>query len=169
MDNVMNAIASVVYGNGIGLNGKLICRNPEDMKRFKDITTGGTVVCGRKTYESFPNGALLNRRNIVFSKDMSFNPDDAEVVRSLDEFKQMINLDNSDDIWVIGGEKIYRLLVPYCTYILLTQNFIYSDFDARFPKLDPTTTLLIYLSGLKHNQYGKFMYEIYKNLDVREL
>lgn len=132
----MNAIVSVTRDWGIGFKGRLLVRNPADMRSFRELTTGGTVVCGHTTYQSFPHGALPNRRNIVLSRDAGFAPADAEVVRSVGEALMAVSGENPARVWLIGGDAVYRQLLPHCASAYVTKHDIEVPADAFFPNLD---------------------------------
>ncbi|MCC8081055.1 MAG: dihydrofolate reductase [Lachnospiraceae bacterium] len=133
----MNLIAAVDRNWAIGLNNKLLVQIPADMKFFRETTTGNVVVMGRKTLESFPNGRPLpNRVNIVLTQDPSYRVKDAVIVHSLDELHEELRNYPSEDIYVIGGESIYRQLVDECDVAHITKiNYTY-EADAWFPNLD---------------------------------
>lgn len=132
----MNAIVSVTADWGIGYEGNLIVRNAKDMRFFKEKTMGGTVICGQTTFESFPGGALEGRRNIVLSIDPTFGVADVEVVHSLDEALDAVKGGDGDDVWVIGGESVYRQLLGHCSRAYVTKNDVVLPADAFFPNLD---------------------------------
>ena len=105
---IMNLIAAVDRNWAIGKNNELLVRIPMDQKFFRETTTGKVVVMGRKTLESFPNGLpLKNRTNIVLTHNPNYAVKDAIIVHSLDELHEELKKYNSEDIYVIGGEKIY--------------------------------------------------------------
>lgn len=107
----MNLIAAVDANWAIGYKNKLLVSIPDDMKFFRQTTTGKVVVMGRKTLESFPNGQpLKNRVNIVLTGDKNYKVKDAIVVHDLDELHKELEQYNSEDVYVIGGESIYRQL-----------------------------------------------------------
>ena len=102
----MNLIAAVDKNWAIGKNNELLVRIPMDQKFFRETTTGKVVVMGRKTLESFPNGLpLKNRTNIVLTHNPNYKVNDAIVVHSLDELHEELKKYNSEDVYVIGGEK----------------------------------------------------------------
>lgn len=114
---------------GIGKNGGLLCHLPEDLKYFKEKTTGKTVVMGRVTLESLPGGkGLPNRRNIVLSRDPDFVAEGVETVSSEEELWSTLTGTKQEDIMVIGGEQIYKTLLPFCDICYVTK--IYQDFQA---------------------------------------
>ena len=133
----MNLIAAVDQNWAIGNKNELLVRIPADQKFFRETTTGKVVVMGRKTLESFPNGLpLKNRTNIVLTRDMNYQVKDAIIVHSMDELHEELKKYPSEDIYVIGGEQIYRQLVDECEVAHITKiNFAY-DADAYFPNLD---------------------------------
>jgi dihydrofolate reductase len=133
----MNLIAAVDSNWAIGKNNELLVRIPADQKFFRETTTGKVVVMGRKTLESFPNGIpLKNRTNIVLTSNPNYQVRDAIIVHSLDELHEELKKYPSDDIFVIGGEKVYKELLDECDTAHITKiNFAY-DADAYFPNLD---------------------------------
>ena len=132
----MNAIVSVTKDWGIGLNGALVVRNRDDMRFFRQTTMGGTVLCGRTTFQSFPGGALAGRRNVVLTRDPNFMADGAEVAHSIDEALTAVAPDDPDHVWLIGGESVYRAMLGFCKRAYVTMNDIACEVDARFPNLD---------------------------------
>lgn len=133
----MNLIAAVDKNWGIGLDNKLLVSIPDDMKFFRKTTTGKVVVMGRKTLESFPNGLpLKNRVNIVLTSDKGYKVRDAVIVHTMEELLEELKKYNSEDIYVIGGESIYRQMVDMCDVAHITKiDFAYQA-DAWFPNLD---------------------------------
>ncbi len=134
----MNQILSVDSKNMIGKDNDLLVYIPEDLKYFKEKTIGNTIIVGRKTLESFPNGKPLpNRKNIVLSRDKNYKVDGAVVYNSVEELLENIDV-NDDSIFVAGGGKIYKLLIDYCDKIYLTMidkdfggNISYIDYEAE--------------------------------------
>lgn len=133
----MNLIAAVDKNWAIGLRNKLLVSIPMDMKFFRETTTGKVVVMGRKTLESFPNGRpLKNRINIVLTKDMDYQVKDAVVVHDLDQLQEELKKYPSEDVYVIGGESIYRQLLDLCDTAHITKIDYAYEADAYFPNLD---------------------------------
>ena len=133
----MNVIVAVDKNWGIGKNNGLLVSIPSDMKFFRETTQGKVVVMGRKTLESFPNGQpLKNRTNIVLTKDKSYTANGAILVHTLEELLAELKKYNSEDIYVIGGESIYRLLLPYCSLAHVTKIDHAYEADTYFPNLD---------------------------------
>ncbi len=133
----MKIIAAVDERWGIGKDGKLLTSIPADMKNFQSVTSGHTVIMGRKTLESFPGKRpLKNRRNIVLTSDLSYRVEGAEVVHSVDEMLSKIAGLARDDVFCIGGAQIYREFLPYCDSALITKIDHVYDADAYMPDLD---------------------------------
>lgn len=133
----MNIIVAADKNWAIGLQNKLLVSIPADMKFFRQTTTGNVVVMGRKTLESFPNGQpLKNRTNIVLTSDRSYNVKVAVVVHSIEELLEELKKYDSEDVYVIGGESIYRQLLPYCSLAHVTKIDHEYQADTYFPNLD---------------------------------
>jgi dihydrofolate reductase len=118
----------------IGRDGELPWRLPADLRRFRELTLGGAVVMGRRTFESLPDPfrPLPERRNLVLSGDRSYRPQGADVFSSLDAA-----LDACErDCFVIGGEVTYRQALPRCERLYATEIDAELDGDAFFPEID---------------------------------
>ena len=133
----MKAILAADKNWGIGYNNHLLVSIPSDMKFFRQTTTGKVVVMGRKTLESFPNGMpLKNRTNIVLTGNQNYKVKDAIVVHSEDELMEELKKYETDDIYVIGGESVYRMMLPYCDTAYVTKIDRAFQADTFFPNLD---------------------------------
>lgn len=120
---------------GIGKNGTQTLIVPEDRRHFREVTGRGTVIVGRKTLADFPGGRpLKNRRNIVLTRDGSFTVEGAETAHSVEEALEKCRQD--ERVFVIGGESVYRALLPYCRRAHVTRIFARAENDAFFPALD---------------------------------
>ena len=118
----MNLIAAVDKNWAIGYQNKLLTSIPEDMKFFRQTTTGKVVVMGRKTLESFPGKKpLKNRTNIVLTKNPSYQAEGAIVVHNEDELREELKKYDSNELYVIGGGSIYEMLIPYCDTAYITK------------------------------------------------
>ena len=163
----MNLIAAVDKNWAIGKNNQLLVSIPMDMKFFRETTTGKVVVMGRKTLESFPNGLpLKNRTNIVLTHNVNYDGKGAIVVHSMDELREELAKYNSEDIYVIGGEQIYKALVDDCDVAHITKiNFAY-DADAYFPNLDEKPEWKI-VADSEEQTYFDLEYYFYKYEKVK--
>lgn len=133
----MKAILSADKNWGIGYQNRLLVSIPSDMKFFRQTTTGKVVVMGRKTLESFPNGMpLKNRTNIVLTGNKGYHVKDAVIVHSKEELMEELKKYDTDDVYVIGGESIYRMLLPYCSTVYVTKIDQAFQADTFFPNLD---------------------------------
>ena len=133
----MKAILSADRNWGIGYQNRLLVSIPSDMKFFRQTTTGKVVVMGRKTLESFPNGLpLKNRTNIVLTKNKDYSVKDAVLVHTEEELFEELKKYSADDVYVIGGESVYRMLLPYCDTVYVTKIDHAFQADTFFPNLD---------------------------------
>lgn len=121
----------------IGKNGAIPWNLPDDMRRFKRLTTGNAVIVGRKTFESIGK-PLPGRLNIIVSRTKTFTAENCLTVRSLDEALQAGRNRNYTDSFICGGEQIYAQALPYCDRLYLTEIDAEYDGDAFFPPLDET-------------------------------
>lgn len=158
----MNLIAAVDKNWAIGLNNRLLVSIPDDMKYFREHTVGKVIVMGRKTLESFPGGQPLKKRtNIVLTTDKNYKAKDVIVVHSLDELTERLSEYNSEDIYVIGGEQVYRQLLDACDTAHITKiNYSYQA-DAYFPNLDEKEEWVIAATSEEHT-YFDLEYEFIK-------
>lgn len=132
---MLSIIVAVAENNVIGKDNKLIWHLPEDLKRFKKLTTGHTIIMGRKTFESL--GRILpNRKHVILCNDMELNIEDenVEVLEDISMLKQYI--DSTEENFVIGGATIYKLLLPYANKIYLTLIHEKFEGDVFFPEID---------------------------------
>lgn len=133
----MNIIANVDKNWAIGFKNSLLVTIPADMRFFREITTGKVVVMGRKTLESFPGGQpLKNRVNIVITSNKNYAVKGAVVVHSVEEALEYTKQYKSEDIFVIGGETIYKQMLPYCNIAHITKTDFTYEADAYFPNLE---------------------------------
>ena len=128
----MNMIFSCDRAGGIGIGNRLLYSIPSDLARFKELTIGNTVVMGRATFLSLPGAKpLADRTNIVLSTDPDFSPDGVIVCRSTDELLELCKSIDTE-IFVIGGEIVFRQLEPYCTKAYVTLISGSSEADRHF-------------------------------------
>ena len=130
----ISIIVAIAQNNAIGFENKLLYWLPNDLKRFKALTTGHTIIMGRKTFESLPKGALPNRRNVVLSRqDITF--DGAERYASLQEALQSCK--NEEEIYIIGGASVYQEAMPFADKLCITYiEDTPKQADAFFPSID---------------------------------
>lgn len=134
----MNAIVVVDQHWAIGCEGDLLFSLPTDMKRFRSLTLGGTVILGRKTLDSFPGGKPLpKRRNLVLSRNPGLTVEGAETFTSVQALLDAAEGTESDQLWVIGGGSVYTTLLSRCKRVYLTKvDASAAETDTFFPNLD---------------------------------
>ena len=155
---MLSIIVAKAKNNVIGKDNQLIWNLPEDLKRFKSMTTGHTIIMGRKTFESLGR-VLPDRKHIVFSQNPDFqvNDENVEVVHSMLQIQQYIESD--EEAFVIGGAMIYGLLMPHVTKMYITQ--INENFEGNiiFPKFDTEKWEVIEREEGIKDENNKFDYE----------
>lgn len=133
----MNLIAAVDSNWAIGHKGKLLVKIPLDQKWFQEATKGKVIVLGRKTLETFPNGLPLPaRKNVILTHNTEFTVKGAQVTHSVEETMALLSGYRSEDIYIVGGESIYRQFLPYCDVAHITKIDYEYVADAFFPNLD---------------------------------
>lgn len=132
----MNLIVSADENWGIGSGNQLLVRIPDDMRFFREVTQGKVAVMGRKTRESLPNGILADRVNIVLTHDKKYKVKGAVVVHSIEELHRELEQYDTEDVFVIGGESVYRQLLDECATAHVTKIDFKYHADAYFPNLD---------------------------------
>ena len=132
----LSIIVAIASDGAIGRANDLLWHLPADLKRFKELTTGHTILMGRKTFESLPRGPLPNRRNIIISRSLPAQPG-AEVYPTIQQAMEACASDG--EVFIIGGGEIYRQLLPNTERIYLTRvQASFPDAEVFFPELDPT-------------------------------
>ena len=139
----MIAIAAIDENWGIGCAGQLLFQIPQDMRFFREMTLGKVVVMGHCTLKSLPGGkALAGRVNIVLSRNAGLIVESAIVCGSLEQLLSVLSGYNPDDVFVIGGQQVYTLLLPHCTGVLLTKIESTLPADSHFPRLGSDWVLI---------------------------
>lgn len=133
---MISIIVATALNGAIGLDNNLLYRQSADMKHFKELTTGHTVVMGRKTFESLPKGALPNRRNIVLTRNAELRLEGAECFQDISQV--LSHISSEEQVFIIGGEQIYRQTIDIADRIYLTLiQDTPSAADAYFPDISP--------------------------------
>ena len=160
---MLSIIVAKAKNNTIGKDNKLLWHIPDDLRRFKELTTNHNIIMGRKTFESI--GKILpNRKHIIFSQNPDFKIDNEniEIVHSMLQIQQYIEDENEN--FVIGGAMIYNLLMPYVTKMYVTE--IDKDFegDTVFPRINPDVWQEISREEGPKDEENDFKYEyvVYK-------
>lgn len=128
----ISIIAAVAQNNALGYKNQLLYHLPDDLKRFKKLTSGHTVIMGKNTYDSLPNGALPNRRNIVLSRSVKELPD-CDVYTNIDEALESCG---DEEIFIIGGASIYKQMIDKADKIYITEVYdVPENADVFFPEI----------------------------------
>ena len=167
----MKRIVAVDKNWGIGRDNDLLFSLPADMKHFRETTSGKVIVMGKNTLLSFPNGApLKNRTNIVLTTSGVEEREGLTVCRSLDELREELKKYNTDDVFVVGGGTIYRLLCDACDEAIVTKVDADGDATVFFPDLDQRENWVCESIGEAIETNGitvRFCH--YKNNNVKEI
>ena len=134
--NKLSIIVAISENNAIGKNNRLLWHLPADLKHFKELTTGHTIIMGRKTYDSIGK-PLPNRRSIVITRSTDLVIEGVEVVNSLAHAIELCKQD--EEAFIIGGAEIYQQAMPYTTGIHLTKIHQSYEADTFFPEINPLT------------------------------
>ena len=164
----MKCIAAVDNNWAIGFKGKLLVSIPNDQKMFRNETMGKIIVLGRKTLETFPNGLpLKGRTNIILSHDFNYKVKDAIVVHSDEELFKELKKYESDDIYIIGGESVYKRYVKYCDTAIITKIAQAYESDAFFPNLDEDDDWKMVAQSEEMTYFSvEYTFREYKNSNV---
>ncbi len=163
----MNAIVAVDKNWGIGKDNKLLANVPEDMKNFVAKTKGKIIIVGRKTLESFKDGKpLKDRVNIVLTKNIHYKCTGAIIVNSLEDlFELLKTYPFQNDIFVCGGEGVYKQLLPYCEFVYVTKLDKVFEADTYFPNLDIDNDWELVDSGIwEYDNDIPFKFSAYRSL-----
>jgi len=169
----MKLIAAVDENWGIGYQNKLLVSIPEDMKMFRNTTSGHVVVMGRKTLESFPGGKPLpNRTNVVLTTNPNYKiPGEGVVVNSMEQLFSLLKeyREEGREIFVIGGESIYRAMLPYCDTAYITKIAFAYQADAYFPNLDQEKSWHMTAESEEQTYFDmEYFFTTYENDEVAE-
>lgn len=167
----MNLMVLVEDSWGIGCGGEQMVYLSEDLKRFKEMTLGKTVIVGRKTLATFPEGKpLRGRRNIILSRDRGFTVADGEVFYSLEDLFFALSEEflSSDDVIVVGGASVYQELLPYCKKAYVTKVRGSYEVDCRMTDLDSVSSWEFFeTSPIQRDGDVEYTYCTYVNTAVK--
>jgi dihydrofolate reductase len=153
---IISLIVAMAQNRAIGINNKMPWHLSADLKRFKKLTSGHSVIMGRKTFESLPNGSLPNRRNIIISESLNPVPEGCEKAESIAEALKLTN--QEQEVFVIGGGSIYEQFLPLADKLYLT--VIESDFEADtyFPFINFKDWELTEMEVMDNDLQADFVY-----------
>ena len=165
---MLSIIVAKAKNNAIGRNNQLLWHLPEDLKRFKRLTTGHTIIMGRKTFESLGR-VLPNRHHIILCNDMEMkiNDENVEVLEDISMLEKYINTDEEN--FVIGGATIYKLLMPYAKKMYITEIDKDFDGDVYFPEISLDEWKITNREKGPKDEENNFEYEyvIYERLNLQ--
>ncbi len=163
----INLIVAVDKKFAIGNKGDIPWHISADMKYFRNITSGKSIIMGRKTLESFPGSKPLpNRKNIVLSRNKDLKIEGAVVVKSI---KEAIDI-SEEDCFIIGGGEIYKMFLPYVKYAYVTKVEAEFEADTYMINLDKESDWKLYKKGETLNENGiDFSFDIYENINVKSI
>jgi dihydrofolate reductase len=153
----ISIIVAIAKNNAIGKENKLLWHIPADMKYFRKITTGHTVIMGKNTFLSLPGGPLKNRRNLVISDNPGDRFEGCEMVFSIHE--ALSQCDDDRENFVIGGASVYRQFLPYASRLYLTQVNKSFEADTYFPDINPDEWKEIFREVPENTGEHEFSYE----------
>ena len=164
---MITIVAAVSENNALGKNNGLIWHLPEDLKRFKKLTSGHCIIMGRKTFESLPKmHPLPNRHNIVITRNRDFKIDGVTTCSSIEEAIKVSNYDNQP--FIIGGGEIYKLSMKYTEKIELTKIYKTFEADTFFPKIDGNKWELVKEEFHKKNDVNNFDFSYLTYLKINK-
>ena len=153
---MISIIVAIAENYAIGKNNDLLWHIPEDLKRFKRLTTGNTVIMGKKTYESLPRRPLPNRVNIVITDDPNDHFDQCMMAWSIED--ALSKSDPADENFIIGGASVYRQFLPFSDRLYITWVHKSFDGDVFFPEIDFSEWLLISSEEISSDSNKDFSY-----------
>lgn len=155
---MLSIIVAVAKNNVIGKDNKLIWHLPEDLKRFKKLTSGHTIIMGRKTFESLGR-VLPNRKHVILCNDAQLNIEDenVEVIDDVSLLDKYIN--SAEENFIIGGATIYKLLMPYANKMYITKINEEFEGDVYFPQIDEKEWNIVETEKGLTNEQNPFDYE----------
>lgn len=156
MENI-SIIVALDENNAIGKDNRLLCHVPGDLKRFKRITSGHTVIMGRNTYLSLPGGPLKDRKNVVITDNMRERFEGCETVYSVRE--AMEKCDKRRENFIIGGASVYSQFLPYANKLYLTRIHKTFSADAYFPDINPNEWQEVSKERIEPGNTHDFLFE----------
>lgn len=167
----MKLILAVDQNWAIGNRDDLLVHIPEDQKNFRRITTGNVVVLGRKTLSGFPGGRpLKDRLNVILTKNPDFEAGDAVIVRSQEELFEQLKKYPSNEVYVIGGGTLYKMLEPYCDEAIITKIDYSYQADTYFPNLDEKENWELVEEGEEQTYFDLiYHFDTYRNKTPKEI
>jgi dihydrofolate reductase len=160
----MNIIVAVNSDWGIGFKGKQTVVIPEDREYFREVTSGGIIIVGRKTFESIGK-PLPNRKNIVLTNNMDYSAPGISVAHTMAEALKLIPKNSSHSAFVIGGSEVYNQFLPWCTHVYVTKIGTMSKSDRFFPDLDKSPEWdILSIGDINESDGVIYSFDLYKRI-----
>lgn len=155
-DPNLSIIVATAQNYAIGKNNDLLWHISDDLRRFKALTSGHTVIMGRKTFDSLPKKPLPKRRNVVLTNTPTFAYDGVEVAHTVNQVLDMVR--DEDESFLIGGATLYQQFLPYAKRLYVT--WVYQDFDADayFPVIDQSVFTLVKITDRQYDEASGLWY-----------
>ncbi len=154
---MISLIVAIDENNAIGINGDMLCHLPNDLRHFKETTSGHTVVMGKRTLFSLPKYPLPNRRNIVLSSQPNYNIKGVEWVRSIEEAQQTIATE--EEAFIMGGGMVYEQFMPIADKLYITHiHHAFPEADTYFPVIDLNIWQLVFCERHEADERHAYAY-----------
>ena len=154
---MISIIAAIAENGAIGANNDLLWRLPNDMKRFKELTTGHTIIMGRKTFESLPKGALPNRTNVVITRNYGASFENCETFNDLNAAIEKHK--GEKEIFIIGGASIYEQAMIFADKLYITHvHHSFNNADTFFPEIDNSEWIITESNDFRSDEKHLFPY-----------
>lgn len=163
----LSIIVAVADNNAIGKDNDLLCHISDDLRHFKQVTSGHSVIMGRNTWNSLPRRPLPRRRNIVLTHDVSFSDEGTEVAHSINNVFDMIA--DEEETFIMGGAAVYAQFLPFVSKLYVTRIYKSFEADVFFPTIDLSMFNVVSESELFHDSesdvdFRYFEYERTKHM-----
>jgi dihydrofolate reductase len=159
----MNVIVAVNSDWGISYKGEQTAVIPEDRRYFREITDGGIVIMGRKTFESIGK-PLPNRKNIVLTNNLNYKAKGVIIVHNMDQALSKIPNNSFHKVYIIGGAEVYNMFLPLCSHVYVTRFFVFDESDRYFPNLDQSPEWeLIHVGETMESYNIMYTFELFRN------
>ena len=154
---MVSIIAAIADNGAIGANNRLLCHLPNDLRRFKKLTTGHTVIMGRKTFESLPKGALPNRTNVVVTRNLQQSIDGCELYDQL--LDAIHNHQHESEVFIIGGASVYAQAIQLADKLYLTYiHHTFEHADTFFPVINDSEWIITDSETFPPDEHHLFPY-----------
>ncbi|WP_284644142.1 dihydrofolate reductase [Paenibacillus silviterrae] len=164
---MISYIFAMDENRGIGVDNKLPWRLPADLARFKKLTLQHTILMGRKTFDSIGRKPLPKRRNVVLTRDKSFQAEGCEVIHSIDEVVARYGGAEEEELFVIGGTEVFALLMPHADKMYVTEIAHRFPADTWFPEVDPAEWKAVLREKGVKNEDNPYDYEFVDYVRVK--